>query len=74
MDNSDWFLPSQEELDLLYRQYSTNQLGEFMGIGYGYWTSTEYDQKRAWAQGFYAGVQGRIEKTEMFLVRPIRAF
>ena len=73
-DYSDWFLPSKDELELLYRQYSTNQLGEFMSIGYGYWTSTQYDQKKAWAQGFYAGVQGRIGKTEMFLVRPIRSF
>ncbi|AEV30040.1 hypothetical protein SpiGrapes_2264 [Sphaerochaeta pleomorpha str. Grapes] len=71
---SDWFLPSKEELQLLYLQYSTNQLGEFMALGYGYWTSTQYDQKKAWAQGFYAGVQGRIGKTELFLVRPIRSF
>lgn len=71
---SDWFLPSKEELDLLYRQLALQHLGDFKGIKFGYWSSTEYDETRAWAQGFYAGVQGRIEKTELFLVRAIRAF
>jgi hypothetical protein len=71
---SDWFLPSKEELSILYQYFSTSHNGEFMGIGYGYWTSTEFDNEKAWAQGFYEGVQGRIQKAEAFLVRPIRAF
>ncbi len=72
--HADWFLPSKEELDLLYWNLAFKELGSFAKIGSGYWSSTEYDDKRAWGQGFHAGVQGRIEKFDIFLVRPIRTF
>lgn len=71
---SDWFLPSQQELDQIYWELGFKELAIFLGVGYGYWSSTEYDQERSWGQGFSAGVQGRIEKFDTFLVRPIRAF
>lgn len=70
----DWFLPSQDELDLLYWQLVSKDIGDFKGLGFGYWSSTEYDETQAWGQGFTSGVQGKIEKTELFLVRAIRAF
>jgi hypothetical protein len=71
---SDWYLPSKAELDLLYWQLSIQGLGDFKGVGFGYWSSTEYDESQAWGQGFHEGVQGRIDKTEQFLVRAIRSF
>lgn len=71
---SDWYLPSKVELDLLYWQISGLGIGDFQGIGFGYWSSTEYDETQAWGQGFHEGIQGRIEKTEQFLVRAIRSF
>ncbi|MDY0287626.1 MAG: DUF1566 domain-containing protein [Sphaerochaeta sp.] len=71
---SDWYLPSKEELDLLYWPLSVQTVDEFKGLGHGYWSSTEYDETLAWGQGFHKGVQGRIEKTEQFLVRAIRSF
>lgn len=71
---SDWYLPSKEELDLIYWPLSQQTVDEFKALGYGYWSSTEYDKSLAWGQGFHTGVQGRIEKTEQFLVRAIRSF
>jgi len=70
----DWFLPSQDELDLLYWQLANQEMGEFKTLGFGYWSSSEYDKTQAWGQGFTSGVQGKIEKTELFLVRAIRSF
>lgn len=70
----DWFLPSQDELDLLYWQLANQERGEFKTLGFGYWSSSEYDETQAWGQGFTSGVQGKIEKTDFFLVRAIRSF
>ncbi|MBI9093379.1 MAG: DUF1566 domain-containing protein [Sphaerochaeta sp.] len=70
----DWYLPSREELDLLFWQLASKDIGEFKKLGFGYWSSSEYDQAKAWGQGFSEGVQGRIEKTALFLARPIRSF
>jgi hypothetical protein len=71
---SDWFLPSKNELDQIYWQLAFKDPSKFLGTGYGYWSSTEFDEEKAWGQGFSAGVQGRIEKFDIFLVRAIRAF
>jgi hypothetical protein len=71
---ADWFLPSQDELDLLYWQLGSKDIGEFKKLGFGYWSSSEYDETKALGQGFSAGVQGKIEKTEIFLVRAVRSF
>ena len=73
-DFSDWFLPSKDELDLLYKALARNGTGTFLREGYGYWSSSEYDERRSWGQGFSNGVQGRVEKTELLAVRAIRAF
>ncbi|MBN2860524.1 MAG: DUF1566 domain-containing protein [Sphaerochaetaceae bacterium] len=70
----DWFLPSLDELDLIFWSLAQKDLGTFQKEGYGYWSSSEFDENFAWAQGFSEGVQGKIEKTELFLVRAVRAF
>lgn len=71
---SDWFLPSKDELNQLYWQLAFKDPTGFLGKGHGYWSSTEYDGEKAWGQGFSAGIQGRIEKFDIFIVRAIRAF
>lgn len=71
---SDWYLPSKEELELLYWNLVPRNQGNFKGIGFGYWSSTEYSIDQAWALGFHEGRSGRIDKTEQFLVRAIRSF
>lgn len=67
---SDWFLPSKNELNLLYQQ--RNQIGGFEE-GY-YWCSTEYDSLHAWNQYFPYGPQYYGNKADSAYVRAIRAF
>lgn len=71
---SDWFLPSKDELDLVFTTLVRQGLGTFLGEGSAYWSSSNFDVRRAWAQGFSQGVQGRVEKGELLAVRAIRAF
>lgn len=67
---SDWFLPSKNELNLLYQQ--RNQIGDFTE-GY-YWCSAEYDSLHAWNQYFPYGPQYYANKADPACVRAIRAF
>lgn len=70
---SDWFLPSKDELNLLYHNLAKKGLGNFNGISY--WSSSQSSSATAWFQRFEDGKQyynGR--KTELLFVRAIRAF
>lgn len=67
---SDWFLPSKNELNLLYKRRAV--VGNLIS-GY-YWSSTESDFKYAWSQYFGFGYQGLNDKKFAFFVRPVRAF
>jgi hypothetical protein len=67
---NDWFLPSRDELKLLFLSAATNG-------GFGtdpYWTSSELEGKRAWSQHLIAGGQAAMSKHAALHVRPIRAF
>jgi hypothetical protein len=68
---SDWYLPSKDELNLLYAQKTV--VGGFAeGI---YWSSTEYDGSLAWLQDFSSGGQGGDGKDDAGIrVRAVRAF
>lgn len=69
---SDWFLPSKDELRLLFNNLADNSLA---GLSSGvYWSSTSSSDTRAWAQLMSDGTQGTNFRTSAFLVRPIRAF
>lgn len=79
----DWFLPSKDELDLVFNNLKARDapLGDF-DKGY-YWTSTEYNNQTAWSQYFTDGQQfdrvktlsaNRFGAQRPFRVRPIRAF
>jgi hypothetical protein len=66
----DWFLPSKDELRLLFLQKSV--FGDFSNY---YWSSTEDDLSYAWGQAFFAsGQQLAYPKNTNTYVRPIRAF
>lgn len=67
---SDWFLPSKNELNLLYQQ--RNIIGGF-SQNY-YWSSPEYDTLHAWNQYFPYGPQHYADKSTKACVRAIRAF
>jgi hypothetical protein len=75
---SDWFLPSKDELNLMYQNLKIKNTGGFSGDWY--WSSSEYGGNIwhcAWAQRFSDGNQhyGNVEnKDQVHSVRPIRAF
>lgn len=63
----DWFLPSKDELNLLYTNLSEKGLGSFAKRNY--WSSSEYDYRWAWSDYGYS-----ISKSDNNGVRPVRAF
>ena len=71
---TDWYLPSKAELNKLF--LNKNAIGLFPGKipSEVYWSSTESNNREAWAQEFITGVQGTYFKATSFYVRPIRSF
>jgi hypothetical protein len=67
----DWFLPSKDELDLMYRNLKARGLGGFNN-GW-YWSSSEDEGDDAWAQRFNNGRLGG-DKSTTASVRAVRAF
>ena len=67
---SDWFLPSKDELNLIYT--NRDAIGGFAADFY--WSSSEYYAYAAWFQDFFNGAQGPNGKLYTFYVRPVRAF
>ena len=76
----DWFLPSKDELNLMYVNLNKACLGGFANDGYyydRYWSSSEYDNNSnyAWIQDFYSGDQyNYYSRDNSYRVRPVRAF
>jgi hypothetical protein len=71
---SDWFLPSKDELNLLYQQRGVVG-GGF--IAYNYWSSTENDNNNlAWSLDFFSGFfeDGGKDSPYFYYVRAVRAF
>ena len=70
---TDWFLPSQSELWLMYKNLHTNNLGNF---AYNfYWSSTEVSNSSAWGQNFPDGSATNFNKGfNPLYVRAVRAF
>jgi uncharacterized repeat protein (TIGR02543 family) len=74
---SDWFLPSKDELNQMYLNLRVAGVGGFDNANY--WSSSEIDATRAWAQYFRTdndppGVQQAVYKELDPLVRAVRAF
>jgi hypothetical protein len=67
---ADWYLPSRDELTLMYWQRST--IGGFASGSY--WSSSEYDAKVASLHHFDNGQNSYGWKSDPFYVRPVRAF
>jgi hypothetical protein len=68
---SDWFLPSKDELDLMYNNLYKKGVGGF--AGYFYWSSSEGNADQAWLQLFSHGNQGFLNKNYDNRVRAVRA-
>ena len=70
-DYDDWFLPSKDELNLLYLNKDV-----IISLGdYFYWSSTGYGGFNGWGQDFFSGYQyGNFDEYGYGHVRAIRAF
>jgi hypothetical protein len=69
----DWFLPSTAELNLIYTNLHEDGLGGF--IEDFYWSSTEFDDRYAWARGFFL-VSPEFDQSKLLTkrVRAVRVF
>ena len=83
---TDWFLPSRYELNELCK-YAWTQTTGATGTGCAssgairegfstgiYWSSSESDDTKMWAQRINPGDQFSLSKTNTYHVRPVRAF
>ena len=71
-DKSDWFLPSRDELNLMYvtlRKAGVDGLAKE-----NYWSSSEVNAYKTWVQSFRSGVYNGDYKSMKFRVRAARAF
>lgn len=68
---SDWFLPSRNELSLIY--FYRVSLGNDFGLGY-FWTSSEITDGGAYCRYFTTGADDNLAKGNNFYVRPVRSF
>jgi serine/threonine-protein kinase len=75
----DWYLPSKEELHMLYLKkelINTKAMennGDELENSF-YWSSTEKDYTNAWIQNFKDGKKGHYYKNYLYNVRAIRKF
>ena len=69
---TDWYLPSKDELDMMYVNLQMQGLGGFTNSYY--WSSTEDDNGNAWEQEFIDGFQIGHSKGASSAVRSVRAF
>jgi len=68
----DWFLPSKDELDLMYKNLKQKNFG---GLGTSwYWSSSQCDNRSAWLQFLSSGNQENGMKKNTHSVRAVRAF
>jgi hypothetical protein len=72
----DWFLPSKDELDLMYKNLKAKELGEFSmdWITNSYWSSSQYDGGSARKQDFSTGLHHYNLKNGFNSVKAVRAF
>jgi hypothetical protein len=73
----DWFLPSKDELMLMYTKLKVAGLGGFSDAGgQAYWSSSEYGPPYyyAWNQWFGDVYQNYLFKEGFYYGRPVRAF
>ena len=75
----DWYLPSKDELNLMYQNKATITATAVANGGSGfviidYWSSTEASNFSAWSQNLSGTNQIILNKSITCYVRPVRAF
>jgi hypothetical protein len=78
----DWFLPSKDELDLMYKNLKAKGAGNFADALYwsssqsdvGFWSSSQFDAGVARGKWFSDGSQDYGGKGKTHCVRAVRAF
>ena len=68
----DWYLPSKDELNLMYINLHVSMLGGFSSEPY--WSSTDIISSFAWAQNFDDNEQFSLNKGSNSRVRAVRAY
>lgn len=75
---SDWYLPSKDELALMYKNIGQGAAAPLTNVGifsaHNYWSSSEYDDNFVWHQDFSNGIQNTYDKYGSYFVRAIRSF
>jgi hypothetical protein len=69
--HNDWYLPTKDELNFLYKNKDSLHLGEGF-IPTTYWSSTEDSSADAWEQYFVNGIQNLTTKRFLLYARAIR--
>jgi hypothetical protein len=69
---NDWFLPSKDELNLMYVNLKQAGIGGFADDRY--WSSSESSSTTAWRQNFANGSQYSYSKANNVRIRAVRAF
>jgi len=70
---NDWFLPSKDELNEMFKNLKRKKLGGLTDSWY--WSSSLFDNSNLpWIQNFSNGMQGNTNPDNTCLVRAVRAF
>jgi hypothetical protein len=69
---NDWFIPSKEELDVLYKNLKAKGLGSFSDERY--MSSTQDGRSNVWVQNFRDGRQLTMGRNLVYRVRCVRVF
>ncbi|MEX0934321.1 MAG: DUF1566 domain-containing protein [Candidatus Saccharimonadales bacterium] len=70
---TDWFLPSRDELNLMYTNLHCQGLGSFAALS-RYWSSSQYTEANAWYHYFSHGAETNTSKSASYRVRACRLF
>lgn len=74
-NKSDWYLPSINELTLMYKNLADHGVGGITkSDSTSFWSSSESDDLGAWTYDFYYGDAGNATKNAYAPVRAVRAF
>jgi hypothetical protein len=68
----DWFLPSEDELSLMYTNLHLQGLGDFNASSY--WSSTEADSTTSRRKSFGSGTTSSSPKANFYGVRAVRRY